>query len=177
MVQFCKLHIQISRIIQIVSYKLFLVRLPRAPNFPDIIKSSNMFMKTTFKDSIAEFQWKMPLMSAELKRSYVIYIFFESSLGKVVRYSSAKSHHCRICVTNFREEGRGFLPSPNPWAAPKRIGLINVTRFDPSVCTAWSADQLYCILSTFVSTQDYTPGVGMYISIILVHHLTNYARN
>ena len=39
----------------------------------------------------------------------------------------ATLHHCRICVTDFREGGL-FWP-PHPWAAPKKPILNRVKRF------------------------------------------------
>ena len=48
------------------------------------------------------------LMSSELKRVsrdlYISWVFF--------KYSCAKFHHCRICVTDIRDGA--FLPPPLP---------------------------------------------------------------
>ena len=42
---------------------------------------------------------------------------------RYVRYTCAKFHHCRICVTDFREGEQ-----PDPWAAPKRPKLSMINR-------------------------------------------------
>ena len=49
--------------------------------------------------------------------SYIFQIFFG--------YNCAKCHHCRICVTDFREGGL-FAPSPHLWAARKKPILNSV---------------------------------------------------
>ena len=69
-----------------------------------------------------DFWWKM-LMSAELKGYVTWFLYFLDLLW--VRYNCAKFHHCRICVTDFRE-GRPFCPpliSEQPWKSPSWIGL------------------------------------------------------
>ena len=43
------------------------------------------------------------LMSAELKENVTWFIYFLDLLW--VRYNCAKFHHCRICVTDFRDGG------------------------------------------------------------------------
>ena len=53
---------------------------------------------------------------------HVIHIAFGTSL---LRYNYATFHHCRIFVTDFRE-GAAFLPTPHPWAAPKKPILNRV---------------------------------------------------
>ena len=63
------------------------------------------------------------LMSAELKGFVTWLIYFLDLLW--VRYNCAKFHHCRICVTSFREGGL-FGPPPHPWAAPKKPNLNRV---------------------------------------------------
>ena len=49
-------------------------------------------------------------MSAKIKGYHVIQISFKSPLGKEIRYNCAKSHHCRICVTNFRGNPKKVYP-------------------------------------------------------------------
>ena len=45
-----------------------------------------------------------------------------------VRYNCGNFHHCRICVTDFRERGP-FCTSPHPGAAPKKpiLNRINAS--------------------------------------------------
>ena len=53
---------------------------------------------------------------------YIFWIFFRYS----IIVPCAKVHHCRICVTDFREGGTLLPPPPHPWAALKKpiwIGL------------------------------------------------------
>ena len=65
------------------------------------------------------------LMSAEV-RGFVTW--FKCFLGLLsVRYNCAKFHHCRICVTEFRERG-ALLPNPpaireQPRQFPSWVGL------------------------------------------------------
>ena len=47
-------------------------------------------------------------MSAELKGCVTRFIYFLDLLW--VRYNCAKFHHCRICVTDFRDRGLFGLP-------------------------------------------------------------------
>ena len=64
------------------------------------------------------------LMSAELKESVTWFIYFLDLLW--VRYNCAKFHHCRICVTDFREGGAFFGLPPiceQPQKSPSWIGL------------------------------------------------------
>ena len=51
------------------------------------------------------------------------YIFLDLLWG---RYTSAKFHHCRICVTDFKEGGLFVCPA-HRWAAPKKpiLNMIN----------------------------------------------------
>ena len=86
--------------------------------FADIIKIVTMCNKTIFKatkkltelknaicicifwySKFADFQWKM-LMLAQLKGCVNLLIYFLDLLK--VSYNCAKSHHCKICVTDFR---------------------------------------------------------------------------
>ena len=43
-----------------------------------------------------------------------------------VRYNCAKFHHCRICVTDFREWA--FPPPSHPWEAP-RMPILNRVKY------------------------------------------------
>ena len=63
-------------------------------------------------------------MSAELKVYVRWFIYFLDLLW--IRYNCAKFHHCRLCVTDFREGGP-FWP-PSLWAAPKKPILNRVKR-------------------------------------------------
>ena len=63
------------------------------------------------------------LMSAELKGCVTWFIYFLDLL--LARYICARLHHCRICVTDFREGGL-FAPPPileQPRKIPSWIGL------------------------------------------------------
>ena len=62
------------------------------------------------------------LMSAEVRGCVTWFICFLDFL--CVRYNCAKFHHCRICVTDFREGGLFALPiSESPRKYPSWIGL------------------------------------------------------
>ena len=83
------------------------------------------------------FPVKKILMSAKLKRCVTWFIYFLDPFW--VRYNWAKFHHCRICVTDFRER-RLFAPpaSPiheQPRKSPSWIGLKCIWHT--------SADKLY----------------------------------
>ena len=94
--------------------------------FAVIIKIAIMFIKTIIKDSrkVKRFRnylsksniylhfwmWQnflisgeKMLISAELKECVTWFIYFLDL--PYVRYNYAKFHHCRICVTDFREVG------------------------------------------------------------------------
>ena len=63
------------------------------------------------------------LMSAELKGCATWFIYFLDLLW--VRYNCVKFHHCRICVTDFKEGGL-FGPYPiheQPRKSPSWLGL------------------------------------------------------
>ena len=66
------------------------------------------------------------LMSVEIKMCVMWFIY---SLNLFyVRYSCAKLHRCRICVTDFRER-RDFChpsPPPNSWRDPNKSFLKGV---------------------------------------------------
>ena len=57
----------------------------------------------------ADFQSKNAHVSRTQGACHVIHIFFASSLGNK---QCAEFHHCRICVTDFREEGLFAAPPP-----------------------------------------------------------------
>ena len=128
---------------------IFILRRPRETFFAEIIKIVAIFIKTIFKDTrkvktttsyvskcnlyLYFLIWqnllicgKKMLMSAELKRCVTWFIYFLDFL--YVMYNCAKFHHCRICVTDFREGT--FLPHlrPHPWVAPKRPILNRVNK-------------------------------------------------
>ena len=63
------------------------------------------------------------LMPAELKWCVTWFIYFLNPL--CVRYNCGKFHHCRICVTDFRE---GAF-HPHPWSGLKKPILNRVKRF------------------------------------------------
>ena len=76
------------------------------------------------------------LMPAELKGCVTWFIYFLDPLW--VRYNCAKFHHCRICVTDFRE-GVGAFCGPaireRPRKSPSRTGL---TAYHTYIC--WLLD-------------------------------------
>ena len=59
----------------------------------------------------ADFRRKNADVSRTQGVCHVIHTFFLDLLWG--RYNCGKFHHCRICVTNFREEG-GIFASPPP---------------------------------------------------------------
>ena len=64
--------------------------------------------------------WSQQNSGGVSRDSYIIWIFV------MLRYNCAKFHHCRICVTEFREGA--FLPPPiheQPQKCPSWIGLNN----------------------------------------------------
>ena len=67
------------------------------------------------------FQWKTDGVSRN-QGVYHVIIYFLDFLK--VRYNWANFHHCRISVTNFREEGSLF--APHPWAARKDTSWIGL---------------------------------------------------
>ena len=87
-----------------------------------------MQFKFVFLDiaKFTDFRWKM-LMSAKLKECVTWFIYFVDLLQ--VRYNSAKFHHCRICVTDFREVGAFLAPPPireQPRKSPSWIGFRDI---------------------------------------------------
>ena len=86
------------------------------------------------------------LMSAELKGCVTWFTYLLDLLW--VRYNCAKFHHCRICVTDFREGGPFCPPSPHPWAAPKRpiLNRVKGTNFHGMFATeAWKKSKFHRI--------------------------------
>ena len=91
------------------------------------------------------------LMSAERNGCVRWLIHFLDLLW--VRYKCAKFHHCRICVTYFREGGGLFGPPPirkQPWKSPSWIGLKSDS---------------FCWLTVLLS--DYTVYKSFYLRILL----------
>ena len=64
----------------------------------------------------ADFRWKNADVSRTQGVCQVIHIFLYLLWG---RYNCAKFHHCRICVTDFRE-GVPFCPPPPPIREQRR---------------------------------------------------------
>ena len=116
----------IDKIYDVITFNLKYICFKKAgvAIFADIIKILTMFIITIYKDSrkvkinrnyiskynlyldiakLVDSGWKNADVSRTQGVCHVIHIFF---------------HHCRICVTDFREE-RPFC-SPYPWAAPKK---------------------------------------------------------
>ena len=110
--------------------KYLYFRKSRVSSIAGIIKIATIVIKTTSKDSeivkrIRNYvlKWNLylhflikqkllisgakMLMPAEIKVCITWFIYFWYLLS--MSYNCAKFHHCRICVTNFREEGP-FLP-------------------------------------------------------------------
>ena len=111
-------------------WNIFILRSLGEAYFPDIIKVITIFIKKIFEDSKkvkrirnyvaksnisvfsdianADFWQKSPGFSTAQGVFHVIHMF----LGVLqVRYFCAKFHHCRICVTDFRERSI-FAPPP-----------------------------------------------------------------
>ena len=69
------------------------------------------------------------LMSAEFKRYLTWFLCILDLLW--VRYNCAKFHHCRICVTEFKD---GNVLCTHPWAAPKKLILnrvnVNISNYE-----------------------------------------------
>ena len=105
----------------------------------DIIKIATKFIKATIKvkrirNYVLKFHLYMYftasqklLISAWFKGCVPWFIYFSNPFK--VRYNCSSFHHCRICVTNFRD---GAFLSPHPWAAPKMPILNRVNATFPS---------------------------------------------
>ena len=84
---------------------------------------NTIYICISWYSKICWFLVKKILMSAELKGCVTWFIYFLDVLW--VRYNCATFHHCRICVTEFREGGP-FWPAPHPWVAAKKPILNRV---------------------------------------------------
>ena len=110
----------------------FILRRPGVAIFADIIEIVVMFFRTIIKDSRKvkrirnyvsksnlylyilmqqnlQISSEKMLISAELKGFITLFLYFLDL--PQVRYNCAKFHHCRICVTDFRE-GRAIREQP-----------------------------------------------------------------
>ena len=81
-------------------------------------------------------------MSAELKGCVTWIILVLDFL--YVRYDCAEFHHCRICVTNFREGGGPFCSPPHQWPVPKKPFLNRVNNLTD--LTRWSQMTFFILL-------------------------------
>ena len=97
--------------------KVFLLTLSKSQPF--LLKQSLETLKnlkeseiiSVFLDitKLADFRWKNAYVSKIQGVCHVTYIFFDFCQ---VRYNCVTFHHCRICVTDFREEGIFAHPHP-----------------------------------------------------------------
>ena len=77
----------------------------------------------------------------------VTWIIFFSDLLKV-RYNCAKSHHCGICVTDFREVGLFAPIREQPQKGPSLIGLT-------AIVLPWKKTwQIFPLLCRYTSSKD-----------------------
>ena len=105
------------------------------------------------------------LMSAELKGCDTLFIYFLDLLW--VRYNCAKFHHCRICVTYFREGG-AFLPRPpHPWAALKQPILNRIKCAELFSAAASKLPNFVCCLAIFFSFLENSDRFQIHQKIIL----------
>ena len=121
--------------------KILILRRPGVAIFADIIKIVITFIKTILKYSrkvrksrsyVSKWNLylyfltqqnfllfgKKLLMSAESKGFFTWFIQVLDLLQ--VRYNCAKFHHCRICVTDFREGGSFCPPSLPSMSSPEK---------------------------------------------------------
>ena len=117
------------------------------------------------------------LVTADLRCvSQDVYIFFGNFLG----YNFVKFHHCRICVTDFREGV--FLPNPpspaHPWAAPKKPIMNRVNEFEHFKETKILWNIGYNNISLYVYVQKHTINhkviKTIYITIYIEQHIFIY---
>ena len=105
---------------------ILILRRPRVASFADIIKIITIFFKTIFKDSkkVKRIWNYVPKSSL-----YLYFLIYQNLLiSSEVIYNCTKFHHCRICMTVFRQRGGGtFLPH-HPWAVPER-SILNRVRW------------------------------------------------
>ena len=74
----------------------------------------SLYLHLLIKQNLLISSEKM-VMSGEIKGCATWFRYFLGLLW--VRYNCVRFHHCRICVTYFKE--RGPFCSPHPWAFPK----------------------------------------------------------
>ena len=72
------------------------------------MQSVSVFLDMT---NVADFRRKNADVSRTQEVCHVINIFLDFLW---VRYNCAKFHHCRVCVTAFREGGGPFFPPTHP---------------------------------------------------------------
>ena len=77
------------------------------------MQSISLFLDTV---KFADFQSKNADDSKTQGVCHVIHVFFKSSLGN----KCAKSHHCRICVTDFRRDLFAHPPPPTSMSCPEK---------------------------------------------------------
>ena len=102
---------------------ILILRRPRVASFADIIKIITIFFKTIFKDSkkVKRIWNYVPKSSL-----YLYFLIYQNLLiSSEVIYNCTKFHHCRICMTVFRQRG-GSRKGPS-W-----IGLGEVTKLELS---------------------------------------------
>ena len=133
------------------------------------MKSISVFLDIA---KFADFRWKM-LMPAELKGCVTWFISFLDLLW--VRYICAKFHHCRMCVTDFREGGH-FCPNPpickQPRKSPSWIGLKTKQSFD---CFYYRIRN-FCDQKVYKSKNSYLANSGkfMFLNFLQKFALFNY---
>ena len=98
----------------------------------EIMYQNAIYICISWYKKICWFPVKKMLMSAQLRVRVTWMIHFLDFLW--VRYNCAKFHHCRICVTDFREWGP-FCSPPLPCAAPKIPILNRVKTLTLKACT------------------------------------------
>ena len=111
---------------------ILILRRPRVASFADIIKIITIFFKTVFKDSkkVKRIWNYVPKSSL-----YLYFLIYQNLLiSSEVIYNCTKFHHCRICMTVFRQRGGGvpFCPTilGQSRKGPSWIGLGEVTKLE-----------------------------------------------
>ena len=107
-----------------------------------------MFIKTTFKDLVKE------LETMHLNAIYICISWYNKSCWKnatgsrnhgvchvIWRYNHVKFHHCKICVTDFRNGGKPF--ASHLWA--------------PRKGSFFSEDSFHHLLNNFLDTARQSP--------------------
>ena len=87
----------------ISKYLYFILRRHWVNSFADIVKFATIFIKTIFKDSKMLKEFRNYLSKSKLHQHFLLDL-------RQVRCNRAKSHHCKIYMTNFRE-GAFLAPS------------------------------------------------------------------